>query len=45
MVSVDRSASFVMPVLGAGIHELTAYKNELVDGRAKPGHDGEICQG
>jgi len=29
-----------MPALGAGIHDLSATPEvEIVDGRAKPGHD------
>jgi hypothetical protein len=31
-----------MPGLGPGIHDLASGKEEIVDGRAKPGHDG-VC--
>jgi hypothetical protein len=30
----------VMPGLGPGIHDLASGREEVVDGRAKPGHDG-----
>ena len=31
----------VMPALGAGIHDLWAFKRcKIVDGRDRPGHDG-----
>jgi hypothetical protein len=29
----------VMPAFGAGIHDFEYHAREVVDGRAKPGHD------
>jgi hypothetical protein len=28
-----------MPGLGPGIHDLRAHQDQVVDGRARPGHD------
>ena len=32
--------SFVIPGLGPGIYEFHRYEKQVVDARAKPGHDG-----
>jgi hypothetical protein len=35
----SRIPDFVMPALGAGIHEFGRDEKKVVDARAKPGHD------
>ena len=39
----DESGKVVMPALVADIHVFTEFRKEGVDGRDKPGHDGNWC--